>query len=219
MRAIWIGVLSFWLAACGGPRLLMREASEREVAPPPAGRARVVLAVPSAHRDVIGVVDERGAYVGQLGGRTWMTIDVAPGPHRYYALVGASAYVVGGTLEADRTYWIVAETAFGRPMQWVAWAPACGEDTSARIAGARAVEPDPAADRAALDRQLGDVPQRILEADQELQEMTEQRRAARVLAPACAPDAPQGSDAVAPATGDAEPEEEAAEEGLNSGTE
>lgn len=184
-------VLSLSLAACGGPRLMVRDAAERELAPPPAGRARVVLAMPSAHRDVIGVVDERGAYVGQLGSRTWMTIDVEPGEHRYYALVGASAYVVGGTLEAGRTYWAVAETAFGRPLQWVAWAPACDEDASARVAGARAVEPDPAADRAALDRQLGDVPQRILEADRELEAMTEARRAARVLAPQCAAGAPE----------------------------
>lgn len=183
MRAISIGLVSLALAACGGPRLMVRDASQREVTPPAEGRARIVLAVPGAHRDVISVVDDRGAYVAQLGGRTWTTFEVEPGTRKYYALVGASAFVVGGTVEAGRTYWVVAETGFGRPMQWVAAEASCDEAPSARLAGARAVEPDPEADRALLARQLGDVPQRILEADQELEEMTDARRAARVLRP------------------------------------
>ncbi|MDQ3032368.1 MAG: hypothetical protein M3Y87_08140 [Myxococcota bacterium] len=202
-RGMTIGVLAMAVAACGGPRAMVRDASSREIAAPSEGNARIVLAVPGAQRDVISVVDERGAYLGQLGGRTWTTFEATPGTHRYYALVGASAFVVGGTVEAGRTYWVVAETAFGRPMQWVADVPSCGEDASARIADARAVEPDPAADRAAIDRQLGDIPQRILEADRELEAMTAERRARRALQPVplCGTDAPAagGAEPAAPA--------------------
>ncbi|UJR78666.1 hypothetical protein [Sandaracinus amylolyticus] len=178
------------LAACGGARPLVRDASSREIAAPSEGRARVVLALPGAYRDVISVVDERGQYVGQLAQRTFTTLEVEPGTRRFYALVGASAYVVGGTVEAGRTYWVVAETAgFGRPLRWMAWAPTCSEDPTARLSGVRAVEPDPDADRAALDRALGNVPQRILEADRELERMPEAQRAERVLQPACVPGA------------------------------
>jgi hypothetical protein len=144
-----------------------------------------VFAVPGSLRDVISIVDERGTYVGQLGGRTFTTIEVEPGEHRYYALVDASAWAVLGTLEANRTYWVLAETGFGRPLRWLAWVPDCDDDANARIAGLRAVEPDPDADAALLRRQLGNVPQRILEADRELDEMSRVRRDERTLRPAC----------------------------------
>ncbi|AKF08767.1 hypothetical protein [Sandaracinus amylolyticus] len=190
------------LAACGAARPLVRDASSREITAPSEGRARVVLAMPGAYRDVISVVDERGQYVGQLAQRTFTTLEVEPGTRRFYALVGASAYVVGGTVEAGRTYWVLAETAgFGRPLRWVAWAPTCAEDPTARLAAVRAVEPDPSADRTALDRALGNVPQRILEADRELETMPEAQRTERVLQPACVP----GAETTTPSTAEPNP--------------
>src|SRR5690606_24173083 len=151
------------LAGCGGPALAMRDATTPEITPPSEGRARIVLAAPDAFRDVISVVDERGQYLGQLGGRTFTTVEVEPGERRFYALVGANAYVVGGTVEAGRTYWVIAETPFARSLRWVAWSPGCGAEGAERVRGSRAIEPDPAADRAAIERRLGNVPQRILE--------------------------------------------------------
>lgn len=175
------------LTACGAPRLLMRSASSREIPPPDEGRARVVLAVPGNFRDVLSVVDEHGQYLGQLGAHTYFTVSVAPGNRRFYALVGSSSYVVGGTVEAGRTYWIVGEDALTRPFRWFSSPPECGADPLGRVTGARAIEPDPQADPGGmLARQLGNVPQRILEADQELQAMPESERAPRTLsAPAC----------------------------------
>lgn len=185
-RAIGIGIVLGILAAsagaCGGPRLLMRSASSREIPAPEEGRARVVLALPGASRDVISVLDERGQYLGQLGARTYFTVNVAPGARRFYALADASAYVVGGDLQPGHTYFVVAETSFGRPLRWVAWTPECGADPMTRLTDSRAIEPDPQADPGGmLARQLGNVPQRILEADQELSEMDEGERALRVL--------------------------------------
>ena len=202
MRAkalVIVGMLA--LAACGGPAIAMRDASSSELSAPGEGRARIVLAAPDAFRDVISVVDERGQYVGQLGGRTWTTLEVEPGEHEYYALVGANAYVVGGTVEAGRTYWVVAETPFARSLRWIAWSPGCGPEASERVSGARAVEVDPAADRAAIERRLGNVPQRILEADQDLARMSEAYRAERVLQPACEAGGAEtaGGEAAAPA--------------------
>lgn len=175
--ALGVGAL---LAACGGPRLLVRGARSAEIAAPPPERAQIVLAMPGSDRDVVTIVDERGRYLGQLGSRTWSRVEVEPGARRLYALVGASAYVVGGTVEGGRTYWAIVETPFARPMRWVAAAPTC-EEGRARIGPLRAVEPDPDADRTALERQLGDVPQRILEADRELEAMTTEQRAQRAL--------------------------------------
>lgn len=192
----WMGVIALVLAACGGPALAMRDASSPELAAPSAGRARIVLAAPDAFRDVISVVDERGRYLGQLGGRTFTTLEVEPGIRRFYALVGANAYVVGGTVEAGRTYWVVAETPFARSLRWVAWSPGCGGEAAERLRGLRALEPDPAADRAAIERRLGNVPQRIMEADQDLARMSEAHRDARVLQPAC------GSEPAASAGGE-----------------
>lgn len=174
------------LAGCGTPRLLMRSASSREIPPPDQGRARVVLAIPGAHRDVVSVVDERGQYLGQLGARTYFSVSVAPGTRRFYAMVGSSAYVVGGPVEAGRTYWVTGEDSAMRPFRWIAWAPACGADPMARLADARAIENDPQADGGALARQLGNVPQRILEADRELAGLSDAERTLRTLAaPAC----------------------------------
>ncbi len=185
MRWIVTAILMMGSMACGGPRLMVRDAAERNIQPPADGHARIVFAVPGSLRDVVSIVDERGNYVGQLGGRTWMTIEVEPGSHRYYAFIDASAWVALGTIEPNRTYWVLAETGLGRSFRWVAWAPECHDDVNARIAGARAVEPDPHADPALLRRQLGNVPQRILEADRELDEMSRVERDARTMRPAC----------------------------------
>jgi hypothetical protein len=181
------------IGACGGPRLMVRDASSRQIAPPSPGRARIVLAAPFDYRDVIGIVDERGRYLGQLGGRTYTSIEVDPGIRRFYALTDADAYVVGGAVEEGRTYFVLAETGLARPFRWLAWVPSC-EEREERLRRARAVEPDPAAERSAIVRQLGDVPARLQEADRELAAMSERERARRVLqeAPACG--APAGGD-------------------------
>lgn len=185
MRAVVIAVWAMVVAGCGGPRLLVRDASVRDVEPPLEGRARVVFAVPGSLRDVIGIVDERGRPIGQLGGRTFMSIDAEPGNRRFYALVDASAWVVEGTVEPNRTYWVVAEAGLGRPFRWVAWVPDCEADPRTRLRGVRAVEPDPDADPEIVRRQLGNIPQRILEADEELDEMSRVEREAHTLRPAC----------------------------------
>lgn len=192
VRSLGIGALALALAGCGGPRLLMRDANSREIAPPSEGRARIVFALPEAYRDVVSFVDDRGQYLGQLGSRTYFQVEVRPGPRRFYALVGASEHTVRGTLEPGRTYWVLAETGFARPFRLFAWAPECGEDPMARLAGVRAVEPDPQADPGGLlARQLGDLPQRILEADAEFEAMSEADRMLRTLRPACTTSAEQ----------------------------
>lgn len=188
MNRLLIAALAMALGACGGPRLLMRDVTATEVPAPAEGQARIVFAAPDAYRDVISIVDERGQYLGQLGGRTWFSIDAPPGAHRYYALAGSSSYVVGGTTRAGGTYWVMAETAFPRPLRWVAWSPGCEASGMSRLTQARAIEPDPRADPGGLlARQLGDVPQRILEADRELEAMPDDQRTQRELTPACAP--------------------------------
>ena len=186
MRASWCAI-ALTLTACGGPRLAMRDAAVTTLTAPPEGRARIVLVAPSWQRDVVSLVDERGRYLGQLGARTWTTLDVAPGPHRFYALVGADAYVVEGPVEAGRTYWIVAEHDVLRGMRWIAWEPRCGPEEASRLSDARAIEVDPAADEAAVRHRLGDIPQRILEADRELEAMPDVDRALRHLVAACPP--------------------------------
>ena len=181
--ALLLGAL--WLGACGGASLQMRAAARQTVAAPRPDTAQVVFVLPSPFRDVVGLVDERGVYLGQLGARTWTVSQVAPGPHRFYALVGADAHVVHGTLEAGRTYWVVAEHDVLRGLRWVAWEVPCGDDEAGRLRGARAVEVDPAASTESIRRHLGDIPQRMLEADRELEALSASQRALRHLLPAC----------------------------------
>jgi hypothetical protein len=190
--------LAAW-SACGGPRLLVRDAPSRAIVPPSPGRARIVLAAPGAYRDVISIVDERGRYLGQLGGRTYTTIEVDPGARRFYALTRADAYVVRGEVEAGHTYFVLAETGLARPFRWLAWTPTC-EEREARLREARAIEPDPSADPAAIVRQLGDVPRRVQEAEDELAAMDEAERARRVLRPAPDCSADTGADSNARST-------------------
>jgi len=197
-RALFVLALAAW-SACGGPRLLVRDAPSRAIVPPSPGRARIVLAAPGAYRDVISIVDERGRYLGQLGGRTYTTIEVDPGARRLYALTRADAYVVGGEVEAGHTYFVLAETGLARPFRWLAWTPSC-EEREARLREARAIEPDPSADPAAIVRQLGDVPRRVQEAEDELAAMDEAERARRVLRPAPDCSADPGADSNARST-------------------
>ena len=169
------------LAACGGSSYAMRPAATEE--PPAAvdGQALVVFVMPTSGRDTVSVVDELGVYLGQLRGHAWFSRAVAPGDHRFYALEGSSASVVHATaLEAGRVYFVRAEDPVFGVQRFLA-----GGCDAAVLTGTHRTEADPAASQASIDRQLGNVPQRTLEADHRFEQMSETDRTARTLAGAC----------------------------------
>ncbi|MFO0683787.1 MAG: hypothetical protein U0234_17140 [Sandaracinus sp.] len=169
------------LSACGGSSYAMRPSSTDE--PPAAveGQALVVFVMPTSGRDTVSIVDELGVYLGQLRGHAWFSRAVAPGDHRFYALEGSSASVVHATgLEAGRVYFVRAEDPVFGVQRFLA-----GGCDAAALTGTHRTEADPAASQASIDRQLGNVPQRTLEADGRFERMSEADRTARTLVGAC----------------------------------
>ena len=182
------------LAACGGSTYAMRRTADD--APPVAveGRAVVVFVMPTSGRDTVSIIDELGAYLGQLRGHAWFSRDVAPGDHRFYALEGSSASVIHATaLEAGRIYYFRMEDPVFGLSRFVAG----GCDLRA-LGGTHRTEADPAASETNVQRQLGIVPQRTLEADGRFDRMSGEDRTARTLAGNCG-ETPAEPPAIAPA--------------------
>lgn len=175
----WL-VLALALGACGGSTYAMRTVDE---SPPAAidGQVVVVFAMPTNGRDTITIVDELGAYVGQLRGHTWFSHTTTPGDHRFYGLAGAGEWLVrANALEAGHVYFVRAEDPLLGNTRFLAG----GCDASV-LTGTHRTERDPAADPASVQRQLGNVPQRTMRADEHFQRMTEPERAERTLTAAC----------------------------------
>jgi hypothetical protein len=192
-RLSWL--LSFsLLAACGGSTYAMRRSADD--APPAAvdGRAVVIFAMTTSGRDTVSIVDDLGAYQGQLRGHAWFARDFAPGDHRFYAFEGSSAQVVRATaLEPGRVYLVRVED----PIFGVSRFVAAGCQLSPP-ADTHRTETDPAASDANVQRQLGNVPQRTLEADGRFDQMSGEDRTARTLVGSCG-ETSTAATAVAPA--------------------
>lgn len=179
-RAV-LALVSLSFLACGGSSYAMRRAATDD--PPVAveGRAVVVFAMPTSGRDTVSIVDELGVYLGQLRGHAWFSRDVPPGDHRFYALEGSSSSVIHATaLEAGRIYYVRMED----PVFGVSRFLAGGCDASA-LADTHRTEADPAASETNVQRQLGNVPQRTLEADGRFDRMSGEDRTARTLVGTC----------------------------------
>lgn len=173
--------LVLFLAACGGSTYAMRPSATDDSPTLVEGRAVVVFVMPTGGRDTVSIVDELGVYLGQLRGHAWFSRDVAPGDHRFYALEGSSASVVrASALEAGRIYFVRMEDPVFGLSRFVA--AAC--DASA-LRDAHRTEADPAASEANVQRQLGNVPQRTLEADGRFDRMSGEDRSARTLVGGC----------------------------------
>jgi hypothetical protein len=189
-------LLALTLAACGGSTYAMRPAASD--APPAAiaDRAVVVFAMTTSGRDTVSIVDELGAYLGQLRGHAWFVRDFAPGDHRFYALAGSSASLVRATgLQAGHVYMIRMEDPLLGVSRFVA--AGCGLSPPA---DAHRVEADPAASDTLIQRQLGNVPQRTLEADGRFDRMSPEDRAARMLDGTCGETAPAPPESAPVAT-------------------
>jgi hypothetical protein len=168
------------LTACGGSTYGMRPVDE---SPPAAveGQVVVVFVMPTNGRDTITIVDELGGYVGQLRGHSWFAHTTTAGDHRFYGLAGAGEWLVRATgLEAGHVYFVRAEDPLLGSTRWIAG----GCDASV-LTGTHRTEIDPTADPASVQRQLGNVPQRTMRADEHFQRMTEPDRAARTLTGTC----------------------------------
>jgi hypothetical protein len=200
-RNLVIPILALSLAACGGSTYAMRASASDT--PPAAveGRAVVIFAMTTGGRDTVSIVDELGQYQGQLRGHAWFVRDFAPGDHRFYALEGSSAQVVHATaLQPGRVYLVRMEDPVFGSARFVA--AGCSLSPPADT---HRTEADPAASETNIQRQLGNVPQRALEADGRFDRMTGEERTARTLdgtcgEPAAAPTAPTpvASDAGTP---------------------
>jgi hypothetical protein len=174
------------LLACGGSTYAMRPATSDAAPASVEGRAVVIFAMTTGGRDTVSVVDELGAYQGQLRGHAWFARDFAPGDHRFYAFEGSSAQVVRATaLQAGRVYLVRVED----PIFGVSRFVAAGCQLSPP-ADTHRVETDPAASEANVQRQLGNVPQRTLEADGRFDRMSGEDRTARTLVGGCGETAP-----------------------------
>jgi hypothetical protein len=195
-------LLGLVLAACGGAAFHMRPSGDA-LGPPSEGHALVVFAMPSG-RAVVTILDEVGAYLGQLRGGHYFTREVEPGAHRFYAVRNVSGYVVRTeALEAGRTYYVLAEdpmlASFRlRPVP-------CAEADESLLGRLSRVEPDPAVSEEEIRRAIGDEPMRMHEADQRWDRMTENERAAHTLE-RCSDDASEPATTPPPdETGPAEP--------------
>lgn len=180
-RAVLAIVFGLALAACGGSTYAMRRAPTDDAPAAVEGSAVVVFVMPTSGRDTVSIVDDLGVYLGQLRGHAWFSVLVTPGDHRFYALEGSSASVVRATaLEAGRVYFVRMED----PVFGVSRFLAGGCDASA-LADTHRTEADPAASETNVRRQLGNVPQRTLEADGRFDRMSGEDRTARTLVGAC----------------------------------
>lgn len=179
-RAVFV-VASLALAACGGSTYAMRRAASDDAPAAVEGRAVVVFVMPTGGRDTVSIVDDLGVYLGQLRGHAWFASEVAPGDHRFYALEGSSSSVVrASALEAGRVYYVRMEDPVFGLSRFVAG----GCDASA-LHETHRTEADPAASETNVQRQLGNVPQRALEADGRFDRMSGEDRTARTLVGSC----------------------------------
>ena len=180
LRAPLTVIATMMLCACGGSTYAMRRSATDDLPAVVEGHATVIFVMPTSGRDTVSLVDELGVYLGQLRGHAWFAADVTPGDHRFYALEGSSASVVRATaLEAGRTYYLRMEDPVFGVSRFLA-----GGCTSS-LAETHRTEPDPDASTTTVRRQLGNVPQRTLEADQRFERMSGEERSARTLAGAC----------------------------------
>jgi hypothetical protein len=178
---IALPLLAIVLSACGGSTYAMRRAATDDAPAAIEGRAVVVFVMPTSGRDTVSIVDELGVYLGQLRGHAWFAHDFPPGDHRFYALEGASAAAVHATaLEAGRVYYVRSEDPLLGSSRFLAG----GCDANA-IHDAHRTEAEPTARESTIQRQLGNVPQRTLEADARFDRLPEADRTARTLAGAC----------------------------------
>ena len=178
---IAIGLGAVLVAACGGSTYAMRRAPTDDLPVAIEGRAIVVFVMPTSGRDTVSIVDELGIYLGQLRGHAWFSRDFAPGDHRFYALEGSSASVVRATaLEAGRVYYVRSEDPLLSSSRFLAG----GCDASV-VHDAHRTETDPSARETSIRTQLGNIPQRTLEADGRFDHMNDADRSARTLLGAC----------------------------------
>lgn len=181
MKKLVVSLSLLLSSACGGAAYHMRASTGASPPAPVEGRAVVVFAMPADGRDVVTIVDEYGAILGQLRGHSWFARDVAPGDHRFYAFAGSSAYLVRATqLEAGSVYYAEMIDPVLGSIRFVA--RGCVAST---LGAAARAELDPAVDDATLRAQVGNIPQRSLEADRELARMSEADQAARTLSGTC----------------------------------
>jgi hypothetical protein len=174
-------VIALVLSGCGGAAYHMRTSRADSPPPPVEGSAVVVLAMPGDGRDVVTISDENGALLGELRGHTWFATTTTPGDHRFYAFSGSSAYLVrASALEAGRVYYVEMVDPLMGSSRFLA--RGC---VAATLGAAHPVERDPAFTEEALRRQVGNIPQRMLEADRELARMSEADQAARTLSGTC----------------------------------
>jgi hypothetical protein len=187
--------LGLGLAACGGGSTYAMRRSATDAPPVTTeGHATVVFVMTTEGRDTVSLVDDLGSYLGQLRGHAWFAAEVAPGDHRFYALEGSSASVVRATaLEAGRVYFVRMED----PVFGLSRFVSAGCDASV-LAGSHRTEADPAASQTSVQRQLGNVPQRALEADGRFDRMSGEDRTARTLLGACGEPAGIASSAATP---------------------
>ncbi len=181
MRSIALSLFVLALSACGGAAYHMRVSTGSTPPDVVTGRAVVVFAMPADGRDVVTITDEHARFLGQLRGHRWFAADVAPGDHRFYAFAGSSAYVVRATqLEADRVYYAEMMDPILGSSRFVA--RGC---IAATIGTATRSELDPDVDEAVLRAQVGNIPQRVREADGELERMSPAEQAMRTLSGTC----------------------------------
>jgi hypothetical protein len=186
MRAVWIlGLLAALGAGCGGVGFHMRAATTRvSIGTPPEGRAQIVFAIPGRSRDVLGIVDQRGTYYGQLRGETVLVRDVAPGRYRFYAIRSANGYVVDVPLvAAGQTVYVGGIDPVFTSFVWRSFT-GCDEvarEGRAALPSLARLEPDPAVSIDTVLGQLGDIPRRVAEADRDLEAMPADQRALRTV--------------------------------------
>ncbi len=153
---------------------------------PPAGRARVVFAMPGRSRGVVGIVDQRGTFYGELDSESAFAVEVEPGAYRFYAIRDRNGAAVDvPRLEAGQTAYV--EGVDPRFTSFV-FRSLTGCDEAARAARRgldrlRWLEPDPSASHEAVIASLGDIPRRIDEADRDLRAMTPAERRLRTVDP------------------------------------
>ncbi|GAB4196138.1 MAG: hypothetical protein OHK0013_03070 [Sandaracinaceae bacterium] len=186
--AIWRALCVVGLAAmagCGGVGFHMRAATTpASFGTPPEGRAQVVFVMHGRSRDVVGIVDQRGTYYGQLRGETVLVRDVAPGRYRFYAIRSTNGYVVDVPhVEAGQTVYLGGVDPVFTSFVWRSFSGCDAEAVAARGALSRLarVEPDPSVPIVTVLAQLGDIPRRVAEADRDFDAMRPEQRALRTV--------------------------------------
>lgn len=154
------------------------------VGAPAEGRAQVVFLMPERSRGVVGVVDQRGTFYGELDSETAFVVDVEPGRYRFYAIRDRNAYAVDvPRLEAGQTAYVGGEDPRFTSFAFRSYSGCDAASVAARrsLDRLRRVERDPSVPERDVIASLGDVPRRIDEADRDLAAMTPAHRALRTV--------------------------------------